>query len=59
MLITCAVPPGTKKTEFTPFPGDDAALAQGCVCPVEQDRWPAAVQFATDCPVHELQKPAN
>lgn len=59
MIITCTVPPGTTKSELTPFPGDDAALAEGCLCPVDQEKWPRAVMIEATCPIHELQKAPN
>jgi hypothetical protein len=56
MVITCNVPPGTIKERFNPFPGSDAALDQDCTCPVDQDKWPGAVQIRIGCPVHVLEK---
>lgn len=53
--IVCNVPPETKEEDFDPFPGSEKAIHMGCTCP-DQRRWPKQLHFASDCPVHELEK---
>jgi len=59
MIITCIVPANTAKEEFAPFPGSDAALDEGCVCPEKQKLWPQKLQFSTDCPIHQLEQTSS
>lgn len=56
--VTCKLPLGQEDWRPELFPGSDEAVEKGCTCP-ERQPWPGAFQFATDCPVHELEKPTN
>jgi hypothetical protein len=57
-IVTCLLPSGQENWRPDPFPGSDEAAEAGCSCPREQP-WPGRLQFSCDCPVHELEKPAE
>lgn len=53
--LTCQLPDGVKESDFTdPLPGSEAAFSRGCTCPI-QYRWPHALRFALNCPLHQLK----
>lgn len=54
-VVRCELPEGSKSWRPDPFPGSVFAQEQGCVCPEEQP-WPGALLFDTNCLVHELEK---
>lgn len=54
-IIVCEIPPQAKPEDFDPFPGSRKAVERGCTCP-EQRWWPGQLRFASDCPVHELER---
>jgi hypothetical protein len=56
--VECRVQPGSTEQDFAPFPGSEAAIAAGCICPVQR-RWPHTLRFSVDCPLHELERVAN
>lgn len=57
-VITCELPADQRDWRPDPFPGCDTAIGAGCTCPILQP-WPGALNFATDCPVHELEHVKN
>ena len=54
-IVTVSLPPGMETWKPDPFPGGDAAIDLGCTCPVDQPH-PGKLRFATDCPMHELER---
>lgn len=57
-VVVCELPEGQERWRPDPFPGSDAAIERGCVCPLHQP-WPGKLAFSTRCPVHELERLAN
>lgn len=53
--VKCQLPRGSETWRPEPFPGGDAARDAGCTCPAVQP-WPGAFVFASDCPVHEIER---
>lgn len=57
-IVRCKLPRGVTEENFgLPLPGMPNAIECGCTCPKDgSDEWPTALTFASDCPVHELEK---
>lgn len=54
-ILTCELAEESRDWCPDPFPGSEEARFMGCVCPHDQP-WPGHLAFASDCPVHVLDR---
>jgi hypothetical protein len=57
-IVRCCLSPDHAQWKPDDFPGSDVALKKGCTCPADQP-WPGALDFSSDCPLHELATPTS